>query len=193
MVLARTAECAAVVKRASLKVASLQALIKRAIPCFTQTMHLVFVTGNEHKVREVCEILPKVSIAHRQVDLPEIQGDIESIAREKAKCAAKALHCSVLVEDCALCFSAFGNALPGPYIKEFVKSIGTMNLPRLLSGWADKKATAVCTFAMCTFPELEVAIFQGKTSVQNNGLSLGRDCRCSRQLGLWVGRSVQTR
>lgn len=128
-------------------------------------MRLVFVTGNEHKVREVCDMLPKASIAHQQLDLPEIQGDIESIAREKATFAAKALQCSVLVEDCALCFSAFGNALPGPYIKDFVRSIGTGNIPRLLSDWADKGATAVCTFAVCTFPELEVSIFQGKTSV----------------------------
>lgn len=126
---------------------------------------ITFVTTNEHKVREMTAMLPSVNIKVASINLPEIQGDIESIAVEKAKAASSVLKCSVVIEDTSLIFSAFGDALPGPYIKDFIQHIGMSKIPRLLDSFDDKRATAVCTFSVCTWPELNVKLFQGRTLV----------------------------
>jgi inosine triphosphate pyrophosphatase len=60
-------------------------------------------------------MLPVATTA-RQVDLPELQGEPEDIAREKCRIAAEALQRPVITEDTSLCFNALGG-LPGPYIK----------------------------------------------------------------------------
>ena len=52
----------------------------------------------------------------------------------------------VIVEDTSLCFNALGG-LPGVYIKWFLKNLGPDGLPRLISDWEDKSASAVCMFA----------------------------------------------
>lgn len=126
---------------------------------------ITFVTTNEHKTREMMAMLPSVAITVASINIPEIQGDIESIAVEKAKAASSMLKCNVVVEDTSLVFSAFGDALPGPYIKDFIRHIGVSKVPRLLDSFDDKRATAVCTFSVCTWPELNVELFQGRTMV----------------------------
>lgn len=128
---------------------------------------IIFVTTNEQKAREMMAMLPSVDIKIASINVPEIQGDINSVATEKAKAASKMLKCNVVVEDTSLAFSAFGDALPGPYIKDFVQHIGVSKIPRLLDSFDDKRATAVCTFSVCNWPELNVRLFQGKTSVNN--------------------------
>ena len=50
------------------------------------------------------------------LDLPELQGEVEDIAREKCRLAAKEVNGAVMVEDTCLCFNAY-KGLPGPYIK----------------------------------------------------------------------------
>jgi inosine triphosphate pyrophosphatase len=53
---------------------------------------LNFITGNQNKLREVRDILGKViEVNNQEVDVPEIQGTIEEIAKEKAKRAAEAV------------------------------------------------------------------------------------------------------
>lgn len=89
----------------------------------------------------------------------------------------------VLVEDTCLCFKAM-NDLPGPYMyvliaplilrisdsdpfisrsKWFMQSIGVQNLHKMLDGFEDKSAQAVCTFAYCEGPGHEPILFQGRT------------------------------
>lgn len=126
---------------------------------------ITFVTTNENKAREMMAMLPSVDIKVASINIPEIQGDIDSIAMEKAKTASNMLKCSVVVEDTSLVFYAFGNALPGPYIKDFIQHIGASKIPRLLDSFDDKRATAICTFSVCTWPDPNVKLFQGKTVV----------------------------
>ena len=126
---------------------------------------LLFVTTNQGKAKEVMAMLPSVDMQIASINLPELQGDINSIAMEKARTAANMLQCSVLVEDTALVFSAFGDGLPGPYIKDFLGHIGLGRIPRLLDSFDDKRATAICTFSICAWPGLEVKLFQGRTTV----------------------------
>lgn len=96
-----------------------------------------FVTGNPNKVIEVNAILgDSIPIRALALDIPEIQGSLEDIARDKCRRAAKMvirwlLDCDyfwisltsypsqvngpVIVEDSALEFHAM-NRLPGPYM-----------------------------------------------------------------------------
>lgn len=96
--------------------------------------------------------------------MPEFQGEADEISIEKCKVAAKEIGGPVIVEDTCLCFNALGG-LPGPYIKWFLKKIKPEGLHRMLSGWEDKSAFALCTFAYSTGNLDEpVELFRGKTT-----------------------------
>ncbi|KAM0699908.1 hypothetical protein Q7P36_000119 [Cladosporium allicinum] len=124
---------------------------------------LNFITGNKNKLAEVQAILSETAVDLRSqaVDLVEIQGTIEEISRDKAIRAAEAGP--VLVEDTCLCFDAFSE-LPGPYVKWFLQALGVAQFHKLLAGFENKAAQAVCTFAYCEGPGHEPIIFQGRTA-----------------------------
>ncbi|KAF3183278.1 nucleoside triphosphate pyrophosphohydrolase ham1 [Orbilia oligospora] len=124
---------------------------------------VTFVTGNAGKLAEVQAILGQyIKIDNHGLDLEEIQGTIEEVSSAKCKKAAEALQGPVLTEDTCLCFNAL-NGLPGPYIKWFMQGIGHSGLNKLLAGFEDKSAEAVCTFAFSEGPGSEPLIFQGRT------------------------------
>lgn len=55
--------------------------------------------------------------------------------------------------------------LPGPYIKWFLDKLGPNGLYRLLNGWQDKSAVAVCSVAFCNGPQDDnVLIFKGEVN-----------------------------
>ncbi|KAH8403137.1 hypothetical protein KR222_005835 [Zaprionus bogoriensis] len=126
---------------------------------------ITFVTGNAKKLEELIAILgpnfPR-TIVSKKVDLPELQGEIEEIAIKKCKEAARQVDGPVLIEDTSLCFNAL-EGLPGPYIKWFLEKLHPEGLHRLLNGWEDKSARAICTFAFCESSSAEPQIFQGIT------------------------------
>jgi len=128
---------------------------------------LVFVTGNENKLKEVAAILgPSFpwKVVSKKIDLPEFQGEPDEISREKCKIAAEEVKGPVIVEDTCLCFNALGG-MPGPYIKWFLDKLKPEGLYRLLSGWEDKSAYALCTFAFSTGDLAdEIKLFRGKTN-----------------------------
>ncbi|KAJ5373597.1 Ham1-like protein [Penicillium concentricum] len=124
---------------------------------------LNFITGNQNKLREVRDILGKViEVDNQEVDVPEIQGTIEEIAKEKARRAAEAINGPALTEDTALEFHAL-KGLPGPYIKYFMENVGHEGLNKMLDGFEDRTGEAVCTFAFCRGPGEEPIVFQGRT------------------------------
>jgi len=133
---------------------------------------ITFVTGNPNKLKEVLAILStssqdsnkvgKFHIINQSIDLDEVQGTIEQVTIHKAKSAAEQINGPVLVEDTCLGFNAY-NDLPGPYIKWFVKLVGLAGLVKMLAGFEDKGANAICTFGYCEGPGKEVKIFQGRT------------------------------
>lgn len=146
-----------------------------------------FVTGNAKKLEEVRAILgarfPREIVAVK-LDLPELQGEIDDICKLKCLEAARQVKGPVMVEDTCLCFNAL-KGLPGtendslityfldfngqfklpagPYIKWFLDKLGAEGLHKLLDGWEDKSAQAVCTFAYTDRPDGEVILFQGRT------------------------------
>jgi hypothetical protein len=59
-------------------------------------------------------------LTNAKIDLPELQGEPEDIAREKCRLAAVEVGGPVMCEDTCLCFNKLGG-LPGPYIKWFLE------------------------------------------------------------------------
>ncbi|XP_077134172.1 inosine triphosphate pyrophosphatase isoform X1 [Ranitomeya variabilis] len=127
---------------------------------------VVFVTGNAKKLEEVIQILGDkfpCKLVAKKIDLPEYQGESDEISIQKCKEAAKQIQGPVIVEDTCLCFNALGG-LPGPYIKWFLEKLKPEGLHRMLAGFEDKSAFALCTFAYSTGnPEDPVLLFRGKT------------------------------
>ncbi|RMJ25996.1 hypothetical protein PHISP_03133 [Aspergillus sp. HF37] len=124
---------------------------------------LNFITGNKNKLAEVRSILGNViELDNQTVDVPEIQGTIEDIAKEKCRRAAEVINGPALTEDTALEFHAL-KGLPGPYIKSFLDALGHEGLNRMLDGFEDRTCEAVCTFGFCRGPGAEPILFQGRT------------------------------
>ncbi|NXJ82070.1 ITPA pyrophosphatase, partial [Trogon melanurus] len=127
---------------------------------------VVFVTGNAKKLEEVTQILGDSSpytLVARKIDLPEYQGEPDEISVQKCREAARQVQGPVIVEDTCLCFNALGG-LPGPYIKWFLEKLKPEGLYKLLAGFEDKSAYALCTFAFSTGnPEEPVKLFKGQT------------------------------
>ena len=81
---------------------------------------ITFITGNAKKLEEfkqimVGELAEAYSISNMPLNLDEIQGKPEEIAKNKVKLAATKCNTPVLTEDVSLCFNAY-NGLPGPYM-----------------------------------------------------------------------------
>lgn len=95
-------------------------------PCF---MSLLFITGNEHKFREVASIIPFVK--QLNLDLPEIQStDAKEIITAKLFEAKNQLkdtsfrNNAFIVEDTSLYLDAL-HGHPGPLIKWYLQPIDT--------------------------------------------------------------------
>ncbi|KIM57940.1 hypothetical protein SCLCIDRAFT_16863 [Scleroderma citrinum Foug A] len=129
------------------------------------TKRLTFVTGNPNKLLETKYILSQgipIEIDSEDLDIPELQGTTQEIAKAKCRRAAELLGRACITEDTALCYKAL-NGLPGPYIKHFMKNLGHEGLNNLLVGFQTKEAYALCTFAYSAGPGAEPILFEGCT------------------------------
>jgi inosine triphosphate pyrophosphatase len=134
-------------------------------------MSIVFVTGNKHKAREVQMVLTDLKVIMQDIDLPEIQGSDEEIIRCKAEHAKGLIKGKFIVEDSGLEYEAL-NGMPGPYVKWFLTSIGNDGLVKLLAGYDNKRANAVCNIAY--YDGTIIHIFKGVvkgTIVESRGTS----------------------
>jgi XTP/dITP diphosphohydrolase len=115
-----------------------------------RNLKAIFVTTNEHKRREVQQILG-VALESADLDLPEIQAiDPAEVAAEKARAAREALgdtDLPVLVEDSGLMVDAWGG-FPGALTKWVMQSVGNEGLLRMLDSVDDRSASAVCVVAL---------------------------------------------
>uniref|UniRef100_A0A673JZ59 Inosine triphosphate pyrophosphatase n=1 Tax=Sinocyclocheilus rhinocerous TaxID=307959 RepID=A0A673JZ59_9TELE len=109
---------------------------------------VVFVTGNAKKLEEVVQILGDkfpYKLISKKIDLPEYQGEPDDISIHKCQEAARQVDGPVLVEDTCLFFFMF------------------VGLCKLLAGFEDKSAWALCTFAFCAGKDKPVQLFRGIT------------------------------
>merc|ERR1712216_873356 len=127
---------------------------------------ITFVTGNAKKLEEVRAIFAGHPLAEKltnqKIDLPELQGEPDEIAAEKCKLAAAEVDGPVITEDTCLCFNGL-QGLPGPYIKWFLDKLGHDGLNKMLVGFEDNSAYALCTFAFCQGKGEKPLVFSGRT------------------------------
>jgi XTP/dITP diphosphohydrolase len=132
--------------------------------------NLNFVTSNSDKVREASNILECSLKQVSGVCIDEIQSsDIKQIVTHKAKQAFDKLRCPVLVEDSGLSFTAW-NGLPGPLIKWFEVSVGCPGLLKMLEGFENREAFAVCV----------AVVFDGQEMLFTRGEKRGEIARSTR-------------
>lgn len=137
-------------------------------------MKLTFVTSNKDKLAEAKEILG--DIESQKIELPELQGTIEEIAKQKAKIATEKLKYPCIIDDTGLSLIALGG-MPGPYIKHFLDSMPLENIPKLLDSFEDKSAKAICAIGYAE-PGKEPLVFIGETNgeiVASRGIGFGWD------------------
>ena len=125
---------------------------------------LKFVTSNADKVREASCILESPLDQVSGLEIDEIQAsDVRKVVAHKAQQAFDKLKCPVLVEDSGLSFTAW-NGLPGALIKWFEISVGCQGLLKMLEGFENREAFAVCV----------AAIFDGQKMLLGEGEIRGK-------------------
>lgn len=67
---------------------------------------------------------------------------------------------------CMIAITVIWSLLINRYRKWFLKALGVQQFHKLLAGFDDKSAQAVCTFAYCEGPGHEPIVFQGRTKVE---------------------------
>lgn len=121
----------------------------------------VFVTGRPEKAREAKRM--GFGLERRSLDLPELQAlDPSDVVEAKARAAFARLKRPVVVEDSGLAIHAWGG-FPGALVKWLEKSAGAAAIGRMISGFADRSATATCA----------IAYFDGKRLIRARGETRG--------------------
>lgn len=123
---------------------------------------LTFISSNRLKIKEVRALLSDLDIeVHvENLELWEPQATPVEISRKKCEQAVKLVAGPVIVEDTSLCFNAL-NGMPGPYVKWFYESLGSVGLARLLDGFDDRSAYAQCVLSFSEGFGSEVKSFVG--------------------------------
>merc|ERR1712226_511138 len=123
---------------------------------------LTFITGNEKKLSQVQEILGDlIKVDQLDLNLSEIQGTPESVAKAKAIQAFKKHKKPLITEDTSLCFNAYGG-LPGAYIKDFLEKLKPEGLAKMAAAFEDRSAYAQCIFSFVCKEDEEPVQFIGK-------------------------------
>lgn len=109
-------------------------------------MHIIFITGNKHKMEEATAILKGHDVEMLNIDLPEIQSlDPKEIITAKLIVAHERSNekdAIIMVEDVSFWIGETG--LPGPLIKFFNQTIGRPGLVAFAQAFGTDKARAEC-------------------------------------------------
>jgi non-canonical purine NTP pyrophosphatase (RdgB/HAM1 family) len=122
----------------------------------------IFITGNPEKAEHFAR-LSGIDVEHKKLDLDEIQTiDHRELVEHKVRQAYAATGQAVLVEDVFFNFETWGG-LPGPFVKFFVVAPGGVeNMCRMLDGFDNRRAQAVCMYGYYDGVNLE--FFEGSLS-----------------------------
>ena len=121
-------------------------------------MELLFVTGNENKLKEISQILG-FEVKGVKIDLPEIQDiEVDNIIEYKARDAYEKVKKPVVIEDTGLYFESM-NGFPGALIKWILKSVDNGGIIKILKNMENKRAYAKTSIGY--FDGNEFRIFSG--------------------------------
>ncbi|MGQ4914891.1 MAG: XTP/dITP diphosphatase [Candidatus Asgardarchaeia archaeon] len=142
---------------------------------------LFFITSNEHKFREVSQILKayNVNIKWYKVKYTEIQADqIEEIALQSAKLLATRLNFDFFLEDTGLFIDVL-NGFPGPFSAYVYRTIGNNGILRLLQHVENRNAYFKTCVAYYNSREKTihtfVGVMEGRISYKIRGEQWGFD------------------
>jgi len=108
-----------------------------------QKSKLTIVTGNPLKFRELSVKLSEFFECEQgTVDGYEIQGTLDEIISHKLDHAYSVFNSPVLVDDTGLYFDALGG-FPGPYAKDFFKSMTPLEMGVLFDGTRVRAVSAI--------------------------------------------------
>lgn len=107
-------------------------------------MPIYFVTGSDGKFEEVKAVIPSISKLKMNKEIPEIQSlDAREVVRAKIEEVQKTYRgLEIIIEDTSLCFDCLKGKLPGPYIKDFLKTFGNDGIYDLVNRYGNYGATA---------------------------------------------------
>jgi non-canonical purine NTP pyrophosphatase (RdgB/HAM1 family) len=135
-------------------------------------MTVTFITGNENKAR-VLEQYLGYPVSHQKIDLDEIQSlELNEIIEHKVRQAFDILKSPVLVEDVSLVIEGMG-ALPGPFIKWFVESMGLRKVCQMVNSFDNRNAKAQIAFGY--YDGQQFKIFRGEVLGQISQQPRGDD------------------
>lgn len=136
-------------------------------------LKITFITGNQHKVKEAQGIFSHFHVEVEHVDLgyPEIQGNLEDVARYGARYAAKRLQKPVIVEDAGLFIRDCG-WFPGTYSSYVQSTLKNQGILKLMEDVRDRYAEfrSVVGFATPkTEPEIFLGVVEGQIAHEERG------------------------
>lgn len=123
-------------------------------------MKFKYVTSNRGKFEEATRMLAPLQLEQVSLEIKEIQGSPEEILWEKIHQALKLVPPPFLIEDVCLFCPALGG-LPGPYVKDFLSTLGPLGFAELLNKFEDRRAGILCTVGYVLSPG-EVLFFKGE-------------------------------
>ena len=125
---------------------------------------LKFITGNDGKFKEQSAIFLPIKIKRVNIDLDEIQEvDPYKIILHKLKEAFKHESKNFFIEDTSCSYRALKNKLPGPYMKSFLVTLGTMGLYNMAKKLGDTRATMLTVIAYVK-DKKHIFFFEGSTT-----------------------------
>ena len=134
---------------------------------------ITFITGNQHKVKEAQGIFNHFQIEVEHVDLgyPEIQGELDEVARYGARYAAKRLDKPVIVEDAGLFIRDLGWFL-GTYSAYVQSTLKNRGILKLMEDVQDRYAEFRSVVGFATpkaEPEIFLGVVEGKIIHEERG------------------------
>jgi XTP/dITP diphosphohydrolase len=136
-------------------------------------LKITFITGNQHKVKEARGIFQQfnINLEHVNLGYPEIQGELNDVARYGAKYAARQFRRPVIVEDAGIFIKAL-RWFPGTYSSYVQGTLGNQGILKLMNEVQDRYAEfrSVVGFATPkTEPEIFLGVVGGQIANQEKG------------------------
>lgn len=124
-------------------------------------MPLVLATSSAHKAQTIAQVLER-PLAHRAIDLPEVQTiHVQQVVEAKVRAAYLEVQEPVLVEDTGLFIHSW-QGLPGALIRWFLETVGNGGICTMLEKFPDRGATAVTCIGY--FDGTQYHTFLGETT-----------------------------
>ncbi|MBR9693307.1 non-canonical purine NTP pyrophosphatase [Candidatus Woesearchaeota archaeon] len=144
-------------------------------------MKILFITGNEHKLKEAKDILSEHDVEGNSLDLPEIQSlDPKEIITEKLAAAAAFMmgeRVALMVEDTSFWIGDTG--FPGPLFKFLHTTLGSKGVVRFAEAFQADTAKAECHIGLLLPnrkpPTFFVGTIKGNITTERGKSSFGFD------------------